>query len=141
MTVKIRRDPFLKIGARVAFSKGAFVADSPAADGGDDTGPSPHDIYDAALGACKAMTIMWYARRQSIQVDDVQVTVNRDAGEERAGRYVLTSAITVRGDLTDAQLAELLAVAEKCPIHKLMTAVTHEIHTTLERENDHADSD
>ena len=46
--------------------------------GGDDEGPTPHEIYDSALGACKAMTVLWYARRKQIPVDDVQVTVERD---------------------------------------------------------------
>jgi len=32
-----------------------------------------------------------------------------------------------------AQLAELLAVAKKCPVHKLMTTVTTEITTEMER--------
>ena len=33
----------------------------------------------------------------------------------------------------DAQLAELEAVAQKCPVHKLMTQVTTEISTTVQR--------
>ena len=37
----------------------------------------------------------------------------------------------VGGALTDAQRAELLAVAEKCPVHKLMTRATTEVHTEL----------
>ena len=37
--------------------------------------------------------------------------------------YRLTAKLTLHGELTDAQIDELLAVAEKCPIHKLMTAV------------------
>jgi uncharacterized OsmC-like protein len=26
--------------------------------GGEGSGPSPHDLYDAALGACKALTVL-----------------------------------------------------------------------------------
>ena len=39
----------------------------------------------------------------------------------------------VSGDLTDAQIAELETVAQKCPVHKLMTTVTTEISTLVER--------
>jgi len=41
-------------------------------------------------------------------------------------------SLALGGPLDDAQRAELLAVAEKCPLHKLMTTVTTEITTTLE---------
>ncbi|MBV8634583.1 MAG: OsmC family peroxiredoxin, partial [Burkholderiaceae bacterium] len=37
------------------------------------------------------------------------------------------------GDLSEAQLHELEAVAGRCPVHKLMTAVTTEISTKVER--------
>lgn len=38
----------------------SFVVDIPVADGS----PDPHDLYDAALGACKATTMVWYANRR-----------------------------------------------------------------------------
>ena len=41
--------------------------------------------------------------------------------------------VEARVTMTDAQLQELEAVAHKCPVHKLMTAVTTEIATTVER--------
>jgi putative redox protein len=40
-------------------------------------------------------------------------------------------ALSLTGDLSGAQREELLRVAQKCPIHKLMTEVTTEISTTL----------
>ena len=134
MSITISHVPTLKIGQNVTFANAAFVADGSTAEGGDGTGPSPHEIYDAALGACKAMTILWYARRKSIPVDDVHVTVTHDASQERSGRYVISAAITVRGALSEEQLAELRTVADKCPVHKLMTEVTTDIQTSLALE-------
>jgi putative redox protein len=100
-------------------------------EGGSDAGPSPHDLYDAAVSACKALTVIWYARRKGIPVDDVQVTTERDASEERQGTYRLAATLHLGGELSAGQREELLAVAQKCPVHKLMTAVTTEITTTL----------
>lgn len=131
MTVEIRHVPTLKIGQTVSFTNAEFVADGAVAEGGDGTGPSPHEIYDAALGACKAMTVLWYARRKDIPVTDVRVSVTHDASGERAGLYVIRAAVTVTGALSADQVAELLAVADKCPVHKLMTSVTTEIRTSL----------
>ena len=45
--------------------------------------------------------------------------------------YRLRVTLALTGDLTDAQRQELLAVAGKCPLHKLMTQVTTEIVTEL----------
>jgi putative redox protein len=100
-------------------------------EGGEDDGPSPHDLYDAALGACKALTLLWFARRKGIPVQDIEVQVDRDASGERQGVYKLATTIKLGGDLNDEQRAQLLAAASKCPVHKLMTSVTTEITTEL----------
>jgi putative redox protein len=100
-------------------------------EGGEGSGPSPHDLYDAALGACKALTVLWYAKKKGMAVENIEVSVGRDASAERSGTYRLNAELTVTGNLTDEQRAELLRVAGKCPIHKLMTEVTTEITTTL----------
>lgn len=100
-------------------------------EGGLDAGPSPHDLYDAALSACKALTVLWYAKRKNIPVADVRVATERDASEERKGVYRLAATLHLTGELSDAQREELLGVAQKCPVHKLMTSVTTEVTTQL----------
>jgi putative redox protein len=100
-------------------------------EGGAAPAPSPHDLYDAALCACTALTVLWYAKRRDIPVKDIEVSVARDASQERAGIYRLSATLSLRGSLIGAQREELLRVAQKCPIHKLMTEVTTEIVTTL----------
>jgi putative redox protein len=55
--------------------------------------------------------------------------VDRDASEERQGTYRLKTSLRVTGALDDAQRAELLRVAGKCPVHRLMTEVRTEIET------------
>ena len=41
--------------------------------------------------------------------------------QERTGPYALSRRLRVKGSISDAQLKELQRVAEKCPVHKLMT--------------------
>jgi putative redox protein len=109
----------------------SFSVDEPPANGGEDLGLTAHDVYDSALGACKAMTVLWYANRKQIPVDDIRVSVDRDDSEERGGVYRLRVTLALTGPLTEAQRRELLAVAEKCPVHKLMTRAKIEISTEL----------
>ena len=108
-----------------------ITADVSAAEGGVDAGPDPHDLYDAALGACKALTVLWFAKRKAIPLEGVQVTIERDKSEERNGVYRISAALALSGSITDAQRESLLAVAQKCPVHKLMSDVKTEITTTL----------
>lgn len=106
-----------------------IILDASAAGGGSDAGPEPHDLYDASLAACKALTVLLYAQRRNIPVQDIEVTVDRDDSDERKGVYRLKSRLRVTGDLSEAQRDELLRVAGKCPVHRLMTEVKTEIET------------
>jgi putative redox protein len=133
MSIVIRRQPQLAAGFTVQVRQHEFVVDVSPADGGNDAGPNPHDLYDAALGTCKALTVMGYARRKGIPVEDVEVVVERDASGERSGTYTLDTRLRIRGALSDEQLRELEVVAHKCPVHKLMTVVTTVITTRVER--------
>ncbi len=105
-----------------------IVADMAAPDG-DDAGPDPHDLYDAALGTCKAMTMLWYAQRNAIPVEDIHIGVVRDASQERQGIYKLTTRVALTGPMSDEQHDRLIGVAAKCPVHKLMSEVETQIET------------
>lgn len=113
---------------RIAIREHELIADMAAPDG-NDAGPDPHDLYDAALGACKALTMLWYARRHDLPLQDVHVGITRDASAERKGLYKLTARIAIDGPLTDEQRDKLIEVAGKCPVHRLMSEVTTEIET------------
>jgi len=131
MEVTATRDRTGKLRHVVTIRNHRVPVDEMPANGGEDTGPTPHDLYDAALGACKALTVLWYAKRKQIPVEDIEVTVERDDTDERKGTYRLRATLALSGPLTEAQREELLNVAGKCPIHRLMTQVTTEISTDL----------
>ena len=131
MSITVTRDLSRPMRHVVQVRDHQFAVDGTVEEGGDDSGPSAHDLYDAALVSCKALTLVWYAKRKGIPLQDVQVTVERDASAERQGVYRLATTLHFGGDLSDAQRQELLAVAAKCPVHKLMTTVTTEITTSL----------
>ena len=134
MTIQITRDRAHKMRHTVQVRQHSFAVDEPESNGGEDLGVTPHDLYDSALGACKALTVLWYARRKQIPLDDVRATVERDDSNERQGIYRLRVMLQLSGDLTEAQRQELLLVSGKCPVHKLMVAATTEVVTELAPE-------
>ncbi|MEO3678416.1 MAG: OsmC family protein [Pseudomonadota bacterium] len=97
--------------------------------GGDNSAPDPHDYYDAALAACKAITVMMYAKRKQLPLDYIDIEITRDNSQEAQGTYVLNVQLKLLGNLSDEQKAQLAAIADKCPIHRLMTAAKTEVNT------------
>jgi putative redox protein len=129
MTIRVIRDQLRPMRHEIHIGESTLATDVSVEEGGEASGPNPHDLYDAALGACVALTVLWYSRRKHFPVEGIEVSVDRDANEERAGVYCLSAALTVTGDLSAAQRQDILRVARQCPIHKLMTDVTTEIST------------
>jgi len=106
-----------------------LTADEGPANGGQDSGPSPHDLFDAALATCKAMTAMWYARRRGYPLERVETHVDSDSSAERSGVYRLRVHVELLGPLSDDQRADIQRAIGACPIHKLMTTSDVEIET------------
>ncbi len=106
---------------RVTVGGHEIVVDEPVADGGGDAGGTPHDLFDASLATCKAITAHWYAKRKGFPLERVDAAVERDDREERRGVYRLRVQLTFHGALTDEQRAQLHRAAAACPITKLMT--------------------
>lgn len=106
-----------------------LVADEPAAMGGTDLGPSPYQLLAAALGACTTMTLRLYARRKDIPLGHVSCDVTHDrchtedcedCDKGQARVDVFRRVIRLEGDLSEAQRAALLAIADKCPVHRTL---------------------
>jgi putative redox protein len=104
-------------------------ADVTAAEGGEGSAPGPHEYFDTSLATCKALTATWYAKKNGIALDRVEVHVERDDSKEREGTYVLHVSVAFFGGLSDAEKQKLHAVVQRCPIHKLMTTSTVDIQT------------
>lgn len=108
-----------------------LFTDLPKTLGGEGSAPDPHDYFDAALGACKALTLKLYAHKKGIPLTGVTVEVKHDSSQEQKDKYALHVKLTLKGVLTDAQRDELHQVADRCPVHKLMTTTEVSIETHL----------
>ena len=93
--------------------------------------PSLHDIYDAAVGGCRALAMVRHARRHAIPLEDIEVHLSRDAARVGEGLYHLIATIEVSGDLTLEQRSALLDAAARCRVQKLASTVRTEITTLM----------
>jgi putative redox protein len=95
-----------------------LVVDEPAEVGGTDTGPRPTQLLAASLAGCTAITIEMYADRKGWDVGGLEVDV--DAAYDGAMPSTYAVALKLPPELSEEQRARLLAVAAKCPVHKLL---------------------
>jgi putative redox protein len=102
-----------------------IVADVPVASGGTDAGPTPEELLADALGACTAMTLAMYARRKGWDLRTVDVKVELAGGS-------FSRVIRVGGALDDEQVARLLEIADKCPVHRIVAQATP-VQSTIAR--------
>jgi putative redox protein len=106
-----------------------LIVDEPLGTG-DDLGPTPYDLLLAALGACTAMTVRLYAERKGWLLTEITVGLTHDRVRADDGRDSTTTPRTVAridcvvsltGALSDGQRDRLLAIAQRCPLHRTLT--------------------
>lgn len=111
-----------KLAFTVSVGDFQIVTDVKEQLGGENKGPDPHEYLETALAACTAITLQMYANRKGIPLvsSDVKITIVKEGPENEIRRE-----IKLLGDLTEEQRKSLFVIAEKCPIHKLLSRGAH----------------
>ncbi len=118
-----------KFTNQVIVGRHVIRVDEPLAAGGLDSGPSPYDLFCAALGACTAMTLRSYADLKGIPLERISVALKHEKihavdcaeCETREGKIDrIERLIGLEGTLDPAQRQKLLEIANKCPVHRTL---------------------
>ncbi len=90
--------------------------------GSHDKAADPHELLDSALAACTALTLEIYIRRRKMAVTSLRVTMDHVESKDDAGQvvYVLKHRIFIEGEISEAERARLLEIADKCSVHRIL---------------------
>jgi len=117
-----------------------LIADEPPSAGGNGEGPTPYDLLSASLGVCTSMTLHFYAKREKIPLEGVEVTLLNDRMHAKDCADCLTTAgyihrfdvsIRLHGPLTPEQRETLAGIARRCPVYKTLTSEIRIMETLL----------
>ena len=102
-----------------------IVADEPVEAGGQGRGMNPFDLLQSALASCTVMTLRMYADRKGWPLESVAAHVhwvdNVAGGMMATTRSQFAISLNLTGPLTGEQRQRLLELANRCPIHRLLT--------------------
>ena len=102
-----------------------IVTDQPVEAGGTDLGPSPHELFVAALAGCVSSTLAAYARTKGWDLGEIVADVEYERGTTPRRVRI---AVRVDAELTPELRARLEKVAAACPLRRSLDAgfVFHE---------------
>lgn len=123
----------------VTNGKHELVVDEPTSLGGGNAGPTPYGLLLAALGSCTTMTLRLYARHKKIPLRQAKVRLRHSrthahdcaACPDAAPLVdVIERELELVGDLDDATRQRLLEIADRCPVHRTLSAAI-QVNTKL----------
>ncbi|MEJ7559530.1 MAG: OsmC family protein [Pedobacter sp.] len=104
------------------YSGGHFIySDEPESVGGSDEGMTPGALLLASLGSCTAITIRMYADRKQIPLDAIKIELEICAEENMSAQTSINRKIELTGDLSSEQHGRLMEIADRCPIHRILS--------------------
>jgi len=102
----------------ISNGKHQIITDEPIEDGGQDKGLNPFELILAALATCTTATLKMYADRKGWEISKINISLSMF---EKTESQSIKTEIAIEANISDEQIARLLIIAKKCPVHKLLS--------------------
>jgi putative redox protein len=95
-----------------------LTCDQPLADGGDDQGPTPTELFVGSLAACVGFYARRFLARHDLDTTGLRVEAAYTMSPDRPARVdTITLRLLVPGPLAPTRRRVLLAVVDHCTVH------------------------
>ena len=101
-------------------SGNTLISDEPLDTGGKDLGFSPKELLASALATCTAATLRMYADHKKWDLQEVKLEIELEQNDTKT-KTSINRKLEFIGNLTEEQRTRLLAIANACPVHKILT--------------------
>ncbi|MQP29442.1 OsmC family peroxiredoxin [Sphingobacterium faecium] len=109
----------VKYKTSVIAGKNSIIVDEPIDKGGLDLGFQPQELLAASLASCTAITLKMYADQKEWTINSFQVDVTIEQSEDKSTTKFVRK-ISFEGNLDEKQHTRIVAIANACPIHKVL---------------------
>lgn len=113
----IKKEPYK---TEIVSGQNKLVSDEPVTNGGMGMGFSPGELLAASLASCTSITLRMYANKKEWPLDMVEVDVEFERNEEKNTSTIIRK-IHLLGNLDAEKKERLMAMADKCPMHKTLS--------------------
>jgi putative redox protein len=97
-----------------------LIADEPVSAGGEDSGFSPKELLIASLAACTSATLRMYADKKEWDLRTIDIDIDLTT-DESGSLTTIIRKLKLTGELNEEQKNRLLNIANKCPVHKILS--------------------
>jgi ribosomal protein S12 methylthiotransferase accessory factor len=92
--------------------------DQPVHEGGEDTAPSPFDLFLASMAACAGYYTLAFCKEREIPVDDIDVAMTATRGEESKMIDEIKISLDIPASFPERYRPALVKAVDQCTVKK-----------------------
>jgi ribosomal protein S12 methylthiotransferase accessory factor len=111
-------------GKRVDTRIGNHVirTDQPAASGGEDSAPTPFDLFLASIGTCAGIFVAGFCQKRGLPTEGIRIAQRNQVDPESGVLVRVELDIQVPAGFPEKYLEALVRVADQCKVKKAIQA-------------------
>ena len=94
--------------------------DQPEGEGGENSAPSPFDLFFCSLGTCAGFYVLSFCRERDIPTDDIRVIQNFERDSETRKVTQINIDIQLPAEFPQKYVKAVKASAGKCTVKKVI---------------------
>jgi putative redox protein len=102
-----------------AHSHGHIIrTDQPATSGGEDSAPSPFELFLASIGTCAGIYVKSFCDNRNLPTDNIKIVQTAEYDKESGLPVNITLDIKLPADFPKKYIASVINVAQLCKVKK-----------------------